>query len=64
MAVVNTATLTVTVTGDFIAHEIMRFALKEIVRLRDEDPFAYNAEDAADLARSVLDKVEELEDGP
>lgn len=63
MAVANTATLTVTVTGDYIAHEVMRFALKEIVRLRTEDPFAYSAEDAADLAQVVLDKVEELEDG-
>ena len=56
-------TMTVTVTGDFIAHEVMRFGLKEIVRLREEDPFAYSAEDAADLAQVVLDKVEELEDG-
>ena len=41
----------------------MRFGLKEIVRLREEDPFGYSAEDAADLAQVVLDKVEELEDG-
>lgn len=60
MAVAN---LTITLTGDFIAHEIMRFGLKEIVRMRAEDPFAYSAEEAADLAQLVLDKVEELEDG-
>lgn len=64
MAVANTATLTVTVTGDFIAHELMRFGLKEIVRMRADDPFAYSAEDAAELAQVVLDKVEEFEDGP
>lgn len=56
-------TLTITVSGDFIAHEVMRFGLKEIVRLREENPFEYSAEDAADLAQAVLDSVEELEDG-
>ena len=55
--------LTVTLAGDLIAHEVMRFGLKEIVRLREKNPFEYSAENAADFAQAVLDEVEELEDG-
>ena len=55
--------LTVSVTGDYLAHEIMRFALKEIVRKQQEDPFGFSGVDAVDIAEMCLEKVEEFEDG-
>lgn len=53
--------LIVTVTGDFLAHELMRFALKEIVRKHTEDPYGFSGGDASDLAAMALSKADDLE---
>lgn len=53
--------LTVCVAGDYLAYELMRFTLREIVRAHREDPFAVSAADAAEISEACLTKVEELE---
>lgn len=52
----------VVVPTDFITHELMRFALSEIVRIHEDEPWALSAEDAAEIAKEALDAVERLED--
>jgi len=59
------AKLSITVTGDFLAHELMRFALSEIVRKQAEDPYGFSGEDASTIAGLGLARAKELEaDGP
>lgn len=55
--------LTVMVTGDVLAHELMRFALKEIVRKRIADPYGFGGDDASAIAEMAIARAEELEDG-
>ena len=54
-------TMRVTVTPDFIAAEVLRAALKHIRDEHEANPFAYSAEEAADLAREALAAADELE---
>lgn len=56
--------LSLSLSGEILAHELMRFALNEIERMRSEDPFGFTGEDAAELARAALAEVERLERSP
>lgn len=55
--------LRIVLPADIVTHELMRFALKEISRRQEIEPWAFSGEDAADMAREVLDAVERMEDG-
>ena len=57
----NKVTMKLTITPDVLAMEMARHGLKEIVRLADEDPFAFSSNDAQKIAQETLDAVNELE---
>ena len=54
-------TLRLRCSGEFMAHELMRFTLNEIVRRHEEDRFGFSGEEAAELASAALEKANELE---
>lgn len=53
--------LRVYVSADVANHELMRFALNEIVRRHQEDPFGFTVEEAASIASQAVASVAEAE---
>lgn len=51
----------VVISTDVMASAVTAFALMEIVRCQDKDPYGFSGEDAARIAQEALDTAEELE---
>jgi len=53
--------MTVTVTGDILAHEVARFGLLEIMRRARKDPFGFTGTEAEKIAAETIHAVRKLE---
>lgn len=49
------------VGADVATHELMRFALKEIVRRHQAEPYGFTAAEAAEMASRTLLAVDQTE---
>ena len=56
--------LSISADRGYIEHAAMRQALRVIVDAHAESPWAFSGEDAADLAREVLEFVDAENDNP
>lgn len=55
--------LRIRVSGEFMAHELMRRVLRDIVEAARQEPYAFSGEEAALLATACLEVVDDLEAG-
>ena len=53
--------ITITVSGDILAHEVARFGLLEIMRRTREEPFSFSLSDAEKIAAETIAAVRDLE---
>lgn len=49
------------IDGEYLAHEVMRQALRDVIKLQAGDPFCATMQVAADGARKALAVAAELE---
>jgi len=55
------AVLRLRVDGEYLAHEVMRRALQDVIALEQQDPFCATMRTAAEGARKALQVAAELE---